>query len=250
MSGEIHGVENITVNEVDKAIVDDGSELYNRQSSLGLNVPKSVTVIGGGGVGMWVAMNFALIGVPEMAVVDDDRVDVSNLNRTLFKQDQVGMFKVHAISELIAERRPGCKVVGLSKRYETLEFDEKKYVDGLEVTIDCRDSIAALKGMKKSPMIGGYNGLSGTLHINADFTQKKIFGAESTGYTIIPSYVIVPEFLAASIVNYICAEERVKDEKIISLDFKSLSKSIDKEIPESIPKTVPKKRSPRKKEVV
>lgn len=216
-------------NGVDKAVIDDGRELYTRQSSLGLYIPSSVLIIGAGGVGSWVAVNFALCGVGRIAILDHDIVDVSNLNRTLFKSSHIGAFKVHAVKELIAERRMMCDVLAIAKKYEDMTNEEQKYVNGnYECVIDCRDSIAPLTGVTKSPIVGGYNGLNGTVHINPNF--KKVFGPESTGYTIIPSYAMVPQVLAAIIVNYVCAEKHQDKEKIINVEFKSLTRKLEKRI--------------------
>jgi hypothetical protein len=234
----IEGEDNITVvgdsavsivNDTDKIMLDDGQELYTRQSSMGLYIPSSVLVIGAGGVGSWVAINLALCGVLSIAILDHDVVDVSNLNRTLFKADHVGSFKVHAVKELIAERRMICDVLAIAKKYEDLTVEENKFVNGnYECVVDCRDSIAPLKGVRGSPIVGGYNGLNGTVHINPNF--KKVFGPESTGYTIIPSYAMVPQVLAAVIVNYICAEKHQDREKIINVDFKTLTRKLEKRI--------------------
>jgi hypothetical protein len=237
---------------VDKALMDDGRDLYNRQSTLGIVVPHHITVIGVGGVGSWVALNFALIGVSTITLIDADKIDVSNLNRTMFKTSNVGQYKTVAMKDLILERRPHCIVYSYTKKFEELPDSVQKIASNT-TTIDCRDSIKHLDKVK-SPIIGGYNGLSATIHIQPDL--KHIWGEEESPYTIIPSYVIVPEVIAAMIVNHVCVESTSKTapkEKIMNIDFKKLVSNLDQKDPEATKdkttsaSSAPKKRAPRKR---
>jgi hypothetical protein len=235
---EVEGIDNIEfesvapniVNDgadliVDQALIDDGTGLYNRQQSLGITTPTTVSIIGVGGVGCWAAFNFALIGVKNIILIDDDKVDVSNLNRTMFKTSHVGQYKTLAMKELIMERRAHCNVMAYSRKYEDLPDPVKKNVISSTV-IDCRDSIKPLDKIN-SPIIGGYNGLSATIHILPNL--KHIWGEETSPYTIIPSYVVVPQMISAMIVNHICVENKKGIvEKIMNIDFKNFSKIFDK----------------------
>lgn len=204
---------------VDQALMDTGKDLYNRQSTLGINVPNQVMVIGVGGVGSWVALNFALIGVNNIILIDSDTVDVSNLNRTMFKTSDVGQYKTVAMKHLIIERRPHCNVLSFTRKFEDLPESVQKIAQSA-VTIDCRDSIRPLNRVK-SPIIGGYNGLSATIHLQPEL--KHIWGEEDSPYTITPSYVVVPSVIASMIVNHVCVENyKTKKESIMNIDFKTL----------------------------
>lgn len=221
-SDDDNGTEELIV---DKALIDDGSGLYTRQSSLGINAPSTVSVIGVGGVGCWSALTFALIGVKNIILIDHDKIDVSNLNRTMFKTSQVGQYKTVAMKELIMERRPHCNIMSYNRKYEDLPEPVKKSVKN-SVVIDCRDSIKPLEGIN-SPMIGGYNGLNATIHTLPNL--KHIFGEEESPYTIIPSYVAVPMMISGIIVNHVCVENRKSAvEKVANIDFKNFSKIFDK----------------------
>lgn len=265
----VRGIENIEISSpsaseisdvvkegdmiVDKALMDTGSDLYNRQSTLGITVPNHVMVIGVGGVGSWVALNFALIGVSTITLIDADKIDVSNLNRTMFKTSNVGQYKTVAMKDLIIERRPHCNVFSYTKKFEELPESIQK-IASTTITIDCRDSIKPLARVK-SPIIGGYNGLSATIHIQPEL--KHIWGEEESPYTIIPSYVVVPEVIAAMIVNHVCVEhtstKTAPKEKIMNIDFKKWVNNFDqKESEAAESKTTSsgaasKKRAPRKK---
>jgi bacteriocin biosynthesis cyclodehydratase domain-containing protein len=55
----------------------------------------TVVVLGTGGLGSWVASGLACAGVGSLVLIDDDRVELSNLNRQiLFGEDDVGGLKV------------------------------------------------------------------------------------------------------------------------------------------------------------
>jgi len=237
---------------VDQALLDNGVDLYNRQSSLGIAVPNHVLVIGVGGVGSWVALNFALIGVQNLTLVDADKIDTSNLNRTMFKTSNVGQYKTVAMKDLILERRPHCNVFSYTRKFEELPESIQKIAESA-ITIDCRDSIKPLNRVK-SPIIGGYNGLSATIHILPEL--KHIWGEEESPYTITPSYVVVPEVIASVIVNHVCVENRKNvKESIMNIDFKKLVNHFEQEPKskqatlETASGTTAKKRTTRKKAV-
>lgn len=234
---EIDDIDNITIDSyvekpqspdliADQALMDDGTSLYNRQSSLGISTPPSVAVIGVGGVGSWVALNFALIGTQRIHLIDNDKIDVTNLNRTMFKTSQVGHYKVSAMKEIILERRPRCDVMSYTRKFEELPASIQRDITN-SIVIDCRDSIKPLDRVK-SPIIGGYNGLSATIHISPNLTH--VFGEEESPYTIIPSYVVVPQMIADMIVNFVCVEDKKREstEKIFNIDFKNFLKIFDK----------------------
>ena len=76
--------------------------LINRQEDLNLNIPKSTCVIGAGGVGTWVTIFLAQVGVQEIHVFDDDIIELHNLNRLPYSKGSVGKKKVNALKEFIA----------------------------------------------------------------------------------------------------------------------------------------------------
>lgn len=199
------------------------SSIYDRQQDMvDVERPSAAIVVGVGGVGSWVALGLALAGVRRIALVDDDVVEESNLNRTPFKESHVGLTKVHAMMELIMERRSECIVWPFECKAEDLPDYTENMLWGFRV-YDCRDSITPLKIPKtdRCQITGGYDGTGVTIHINPNYDS--IFGSDAVRYRVVPSFVGAPMFLASVIVNYACLpNSRVRDERIMSFDLNDL----------------------------
>ena len=71
-----------------------------------------VAVIGVGGVGSWAAEALARSGVARLVLVDLDHITESNINRQVQALSQtLGMAKVQALRERVADIHPGCEVI-------------------------------------------------------------------------------------------------------------------------------------------
>ncbi len=189
-------------------------DIYNRQKELLLKIPESVAVLGVGGIGSWVGLFFALVGVKKLVLVDNDIVEDTNLNRTPFRLDQVGMPKVQALAELIYERREDIEVYPLIK-LETEEFT-KEFLRDVDIIIDCRDGEKFFEEeelQKKVAAKLGYDGVGMTVVFNPRLPS---WGEEPVRYTITPSYLIPPVFLAAMVVDAVVRGWAPKDEKVIT----------------------------------
>lgn len=60
-----------------------------------------VAILGCGAVGSWTAVQLAHSGLENFTVIDDDQVEESNLNRSIFLHDDIGQPKVEAISSAL-----------------------------------------------------------------------------------------------------------------------------------------------------
>ena len=61
-----------------------------------------VTILGAGGLGSPVIANLAAAGVGKLIICDDDRVDLSNLNRQfIYQEANVGQPKTQAAKQFI-----------------------------------------------------------------------------------------------------------------------------------------------------
>jgi bacteriocin biosynthesis cyclodehydratase domain-containing protein len=76
-----------------------------------------VAVLGCGGLGTWTVAGLAAAGVGRFTLVDDDRVETSNLNRQiLFSPAQVGRAKVDEVARWLAAYDPRIAVTALPVR--------------------------------------------------------------------------------------------------------------------------------------
>ncbi|MGQ9533557.1 MAG: ThiF family adenylyltransferase [Desulfotomaculales bacterium] len=174
--------------------------IYLRQQGLDLRIPRKVAVCGLGGIGSWVALNLALVGVPELVLIDPDALEPSNLNRTPYTPAQVGALKVRAAAALIAERRPDCILLLFPYMYHEVA----DLLPGIEWFLDCTDGLqvkrqAAGRGWQYLKL--GYDGFGFTFDAGPDLPWEE----EPAGYRTVPGFVPTPQFLAALAVCAITA---------------------------------------------
>ena len=168
-------------------------ELYVRQKPLNLKTVNKVTVIGLGGIGSWVALDMALAGAKTMILIDNDKIETTNLNRTPYKFTQIGMFKTQAMKDLIIERRFETEVITFEKKLETLTKAELSKLRS-SIIIDTRDNLVELDVGIKPDYYVRYDGLSATIMTEL---PDAAFTSGTRGYNTVPSFIATPQFLAA-----------------------------------------------------
>ncbi|MBC8355315.1 MAG: ThiF family adenylyltransferase [Planctomycetes bacterium] len=94
------------------------------------------TIVGVGAVGRNLALQLAAVGVPNIQLIDFDRVDLSNTTTQGFSADEVGMAKVEAVRGAIQRLDPSLAVETIQDRYRS-----KQAVGN--VLFGCVDSISA-----------------------------------------------------------------------------------------------------------
>lgn len=181
-------------------------EIVQRQKTLSGDYSlSSAIVIGLGGIGSWVAIDLALLGVGTVILFDDDVIEASNLNRTLFKLSHVGRPKTEAVKELIMERRKDTLVVTYNDKFalDVIEkYRETEYIFDCSDTSKIKNEIGQYrkenltnpKALFPYYVKLGYDGFDGTICIN-DF-DKGSWGEDSS-YTITPSFFGTPQILSA-----------------------------------------------------
>jgi len=198
------------------------NDIYQRQQELDLEPPHTVTVIGVGGVGSWVALDLALAGVQKLYLVDHDHIEGHNLNRTPFKESQIENDKTEALVELISERRMDAEVIPISQRIEDVAGTfREEMADSL--VIDCRDHASPLPDdiMEQVVMTAGYDGYDFTLHTNPNY--EDIWGDEQTEYETVPSFIAPPQFVSSIITTITCTPElRDGEEQYSTGDMRQL----------------------------
>jgi molybdopterin/thiamine biosynthesis adenylyltransferase len=100
-----------------------------------------VLIAGMGALGNEVAKNLVLAGVGTLLLVDFDRVEYTNLNRTvLFSDRDVGSPKVTAASRSIARLSRTTKVVSFNQILQELMERHRKRLRGTDILIGCLDN--------------------------------------------------------------------------------------------------------------
>ncbi|CAD2221221.1 ThiF family, putative [Angomonas deanei] len=106
-----------------------------------------VLVVGSGGLGCELLHLLALSGFHDLATIDMDRIDLSNLNRQfLFQEKDVGRFKSEVAAEYVRERCPGVSVVGVCGRIEDQPDD---FYRKFSVVLFALDSVPARRWMNR-----------------------------------------------------------------------------------------------------
>jgi molybdopterin/thiamine biosynthesis adenylyltransferase len=71
-----------------------------------------VLIVGAGGLGAPLITALSACGVGHIGIIDDDRVELSNLPRqTIYETGDIGRLKVDAASDRVAELNPHCEVI-------------------------------------------------------------------------------------------------------------------------------------------
>lgn len=119
-----------------------------------------VLIVGLGGLGSPVAMYLAAAGVGKMTLVDDDKVEISNLQRQIVHGEQdIGRAKVASASDSLLAINSELQLVT-----ETTRLTEQALmmaVTSVDVVIDCSDNFATrfllnkVTQKLKTPLVSG-----------------------------------------------------------------------------------------------
>jgi molybdopterin-synthase adenylyltransferase len=119
-----------------------------------------VLIIGAGGLGCPVALYLASAGVGRIIIVDDDRVDATNLQRQIAHSTaRIGMLKVDSVREAVAAINPDVTVVPLAQRANTELLDA--LVQQADLVLDCSDNFATRHAINRTcvkhgrPLVSG-----------------------------------------------------------------------------------------------
>lgn len=121
---------------------------YNRQIILpevGFNGQQKlqqakVLIIGAGGLGVAVLPYLAAAGIGEIGIIDDDRIEVTNLQRqVIYKSSSVGKSKVLEASAMALELNPSIKINAIT---EKLDFKNAiSLFEQYDIMVDATDNL-------------------------------------------------------------------------------------------------------------
>ncbi|MCX6159095.1 MAG: ThiF family adenylyltransferase [Ignavibacteriae bacterium] len=212
---------------MEDGVISSTEEINNRQKNLiGDYSNTTVLIVGLGGIGSWCGINLSLLGVGNLILFDDDRIENSNLNRTLFKLSQVGQYKCTAVKELISERRKDTIVL---TNNELFTIEHLKKYQNVDHIFDCTDKLILRNAIAQfvNDTSGnipqyvklGYDGYEGTVSIN-NF-DSGLWGEDPSSYSITPSFFGTPSILASiAIIEMIL--KRKKQSKTVHFNVKKI----------------------------
>jgi len=155
-------------------------ERYNRQIRIfgeeGQERLKNakVFIAGAGGLGSPIAIYLAVAGIGEIRIVDNDRVELSNLNRQILYWDQdVGKRKAESAEEKLREINPDIEVETISGTIA--ETNVLELVHNADLIIDAMDNFPTRYLLNRA-----------ALAKEIPFFHGAIYGFEGQVTTIIP----------------------------------------------------------------
>ena len=117
-------------------------------------------IIGAGGLGCPAALYLGSAGVGRITMVDDDRVDATNLQRQIAHTTaRIGLLKVDSVREAVAAINPDVKVACVAQRADEELLDV--LVQQADVVLDCSDNFATRHAINRAcvthrkPLVSG-----------------------------------------------------------------------------------------------
>jgi len=99
-------------------------------------VYKSIAVIGIGTLGGFIANAISNLETLEtLIVIDHDIVESKNLKNSIYRQIDVGLSKVEALTDIISYKNPDLTIITMDERYT----EEKTSIPNCDLVLDCRD---------------------------------------------------------------------------------------------------------------
>lgn len=102
---------------------------------------KTVLLLGLGGVGSYACESLIRSGIENIIIVDNDKIDITNLNRQLMtNMNNIGKYKIDVWEDRINSINPNCNVIKIN------EFIDKSNIDilfkyDIDYVIDACDTI-------------------------------------------------------------------------------------------------------------
>ncbi len=108
-----------------------------------------VLIVGAGGLGTPVSAYLSAIGVGKIGIIDGDKIEISNLNRQFFfDENQIGLFKVDVIIDKLKNQNPEIEFINFNF-FITNENIEKIILD-FDIICDCSDNLETRLLLDKS----------------------------------------------------------------------------------------------------
>ena len=117
-------------------------------------------IVGAGGLGSPVALYLGSAGVGRITIIDDDRVDATNLQRQIAHNlARIGEFKAESVQQSIAAINPDVNVIPVTKRADAALLDQ--LLPEVDLVLDCTDNFATRHAINRAcvkhrkPLVSG-----------------------------------------------------------------------------------------------
>jgi adenylyltransferase/sulfurtransferase len=122
-----------------------------------------VLVVGAGGLGSPASLYLAAAGVGTLGVIDNDRVDVSNLQRqVLFDTASVGQSKAQLAAERLHALNPDIRVIAHNQELRAANAHE--ILDGYDIVLDGSDRLSTRYLVNDACVLFGKALVSAAIH--------------------------------------------------------------------------------------
>ncbi|MGF1832204.1 molybdopterin-synthase adenylyltransferase MoeB [Photobacterium sanguinicancri] len=120
----------------------------------------SMLILGAGGLGCASTQYLAAAGVGKLTLIDDDKVEVSNLQRQVLHNDStVGQLKVDSAKRALETINPNLHVESIAKRLDDAALltliEQHSLVLDCSDNVDTRNQLNRLCFQTKTPLISG-----------------------------------------------------------------------------------------------
>lgn len=180
----------------------------------------TVLIIGLGGVGSFALESLIRNGIGKLIIVDNDKVDITNLNRQIMSlQNNIGMFKTDVWEQRILEINPKCIVKKITK-FITKDNINEIFCENIDYIVDACDTIEIKKELIRQSKQRNIKLISSMGTGNKmDPSRLKIMDIRKTSYDPIASILrrmVRDEHINGKIMVVCSDEEPIKtDTKIL-----------------------------------
>ncbi|MGE5455597.1 MAG: ThiF family adenylyltransferase [Ignavibacteriales bacterium] len=183
------------------------------ENKINLIKDKTVLVLGLGGVGGYVVEALARSGIGRIIIVDNDKVEITNLNRQIIAtHSTIGMHKVDAMEERIMSINPKCKVTKI-RDFITKDNIHILFNEEIDYVVDACDTVLTKMELIKECLRRKIKFISSMGTGNKlDPTKLEIIDIRKTSYDPL-----------ARVIRKMVSEEKIKD-KVLVVCSKELPK--------------------------
>ncbi len=120
----------------------------------------SILILGAGGLGCASSQYLATAGIGKLTLIDDDKVELSNLQRQVLHHDaDIGKLKVESAAQALKELNPELEIVTVAKRLNdeallSLVQAHDLVLDASD-NVDTRNQLNRLCYQTKTPLVSG-----------------------------------------------------------------------------------------------